>query len=422
MKKYLILILGAFFAFVLSDNTFAIQPEILSDTLTVTAKNLEQLTLGGELRVRLEDVSTATTGLQAQEKIMQRTRLDIAADVVKNTTVFISVQDSRIWGEEATTITTGNEGQTVDISQAWFQLDNLFGQPVSLKIGRQSLQYGDGRVIGNGEWSNYARRFDAAKLMYNTKLFSFDIFYSKIADPVISTATPMPSERDAYMSGLYAAIRSIPNNTVDLYLLNDRNDDPAVQQDVYTYGARLAGKVSALDYTGELALQSGDNRLNTSQRSHAYAVKAGYTLPLAMALRIGAEYAFATGNKSSSTDKNEAFYVPYQGAHSFYGFTDDVSWTNLKAFSLSLSCKPSKNLWASAEYWDYKKSEANNTSADLGTEFNLMLRYSLNSNVKLETAWVRRTAGSGGGKDYYGRIMADGDSSDFTYLQALVTF
>lgn len=420
MKKYLALILGAFFVLASPYNSLAIQAEIPSDTQAVAVKSPAQITVDGELRVRAEDVSTGTTGIQSQDKILQRTRLNIAADVVKGTKVFVSLKDSRAWGEEANTVSTGNEGQGIDLSQGYFQFDNIWAQPLSLKIGRQILIYGDSRLIGSGEWSS-GRRFDAVKLLYNSKALSVDLWEARIADPAAATTTPAgPGDKNSAFRGIYATIKSIPSNNIDLYLLEDKND--TTRRDVFTYGVRVNGKVSAIDYTGELAVQSGDNKLNTSQSSHAYAIKAGYTIPSAMGLRIGAEHDYATGDKTSTASKSEAFQENYPTGHSLYGFTDDVSWTNLKAFSFSLSCKPSKDLWVGAEYWDYKKSEANNTGANLGTEFNLLLRYSLNSNVTLETAWVRRTAGSGGGKDYYGRTMADGDSSDFTYLQALVTF
>lgn len=420
MKKHQILILVALFVFILSGNTLAIQAEIPSDTQAVAAKSPAQVALSGEIRVRLEDVSTGTAGIQSQEKILQRTRLNVAAGVVKNTKAFVSIQDSRAWGEEATTITTGNETQSLDLSQGYFQLDNIGAQPLSLRVGRQFLIYGDSRLIGSGEWSS-GRRFDAVKIMYDSKTLSIDLWDAKVLEPASTTATPaVPGDKDSTFRGIYAIIKSIPSNNIDLYLLEDKND--TTKRDVFTYGIRINGKVSALDYTGELALQSGDNKLNTSQSSHAYAIKAGYTIPSAMNPRIGAEYDYATGDKTATASKTEAFQENYPTGHSLYGFTDDVSWTNLKAFSLSLSCNPSKDLWVGAEYWDYKKAEANNSSANLGTEYNLMLRYSLNSNLKFETAWVRRTAGSGGGKDYYGRTMANGDSSDFTYLQAFITY
>lgn len=421
MKKSLSLLLSTLFVFVLSASAFAINAEIPSDTQAVVAKSPAQVTVSGEIRVRLEDASTGTKGIQSREVILQRTRLNIAADVVKNTKVFISLQDSRSWGEEATTISTGNEGQSVDLSQGYFQIDKLGGQPLSLKVGRQLLAYGDQRLIGHLEWANSGRRFDAVKLMYDTKAFSLDFWSAKVGEPgASSVAATAANDKDSCFRGLYATVKTIPSNTLDLYLLQDKND--LTKRDVYTYGARIAGKVSSFDYAGELALQTGDNALNVSQDSHAYALKAGYTIPSAMNLRIGAEYDYATGNKGDAT-ATEAFQNLYPTNHYLYGFTDDIGWSNISAFSVSLSIKPTKDLWLGAEYWDYNLAQANAAGKkDRGTEFNVMARYSVNSNVKLEATWARRTAGSAGASDYYARAMADGDASDLVYLQALVNF
>lgn len=421
MKKSLALILGTLFVFVLSASAFAINAEIPSDTQAVVAKSPAQVTVSGQLRVRAEDASTGTTGVQSQDKILQRTRLNIAADVIKNTKVFISLQDSRAWGEEANTITTGNEGQGVDLSQGYFQLSNLGGQPLSLTVGRQVLSYGDQRLIGHLEWANSGRRFDACKLVYDTKAFSLDLFGARVTDPAAATTTPAaPGDKNSSFRGLYATVKTIPNNALDLYLLQDVNN--ATKRDVYTYGARIAGKVSSIDYAGELAFQSGDSTATVSQSSHAYALKAGYTIPTAMNLRIGAEYDYATGNKGDAAT-TEAFQNLYPTNHYLYGFTDDIGWSNTSAFSVSASIKPTKDLWIGAEYWSYNLAQANAAgNKDKGDEINVMARYNVNAKLGLEATWARRTAGSAGANDYYGRAIADGDASDLVYLQALLNF
>lgn len=419
MKKHLAILLGILFfvAAVIGE---------LPSVAQAAGENSPQISLSGEIRTRLEDASTPN--VQSRETVLMRTRLNVDAKLITNTRVYVSLQDSRQWGQETNTTTTGNEGQAVDLSQAWFQVDKLFGQPLSVKVGRQVLAYGDQRLIGHLEWSNFARRFDAAKLMYDTKDFSADFFYSKIAEPLSSTVSPAPTERDSFFSGLYATVKSIPNNTIDLYVLNDRNDTS--KKDEFTYGGRVNGKISDFDYTGELAFQSGDWSNTTAkvkQEAHAYAAKAGYTIPSAMGLRIGAEYDYATGATSDAT-KHKAFDNLYPTNHYLYGFTDDVNWSNIKAFSVNAGCKPLKDLWVGAEYWDYKLAQANTAGAtNLGSEFNLMVRYSVNANVKLEGTWARRTAGPAGGSEYSvggtaGRAIKDGDSSDLMYLQAIVTF
>ena len=41
--------------------------------------------------------------------------------------------------------------------------------PLTLKVGRQILSYGDERLIGAFDWNNFGRTFDAVKLPWEAK-------------------------------------------------------------------------------------------------------------------------------------------------------------------------------------------------------------------------------------------------------------
>lgn len=415
---------------------------------------MTDLKVSGEVRVRGESVTTDNTTPSNRSAYLQRTRLNVDAKANETTKAFIQLQDSRTWGGESLGDTngdgivdnnelTGTTGKTgmVDVSQAYVQLDQLFEQPLSIKIGRQAMVYGDQRLIGAFEWSNNARRFDAIKLMYNTDAVSVDLWTAKVSEGTTTSSTT-GGDTDRDFTGLYVTVKTIPNNTIDVYALQDAAGADATNslaaaaaqtdkaRNVMTYGVRLNGKVADLDYTGEFALQSGDfgtiaaTGVKKTQEASAYALKAGYTIPQAIGLRIGAEYDYASGDKTSTTDKTEAFQNLYPTNHPLYGYTDDVNWTNTKSLSVNLSAKPVKDLYVGLEYWMYSLAEQTAAGKDdNGTEINLLARYALNANVKLEAAYVARKAGSDiAAKDYSGRVIAKGDGSTFTYLQANVTF
>src|SRR3990172_6189314 len=113
---------------------------------------------GGELRLRgiMVDNSESTAALKDGGFFEQRTRLNVdeTADDAK---VFLQVQDSRMWGAETNTTSTGTEDEAIDISQAYFDLSNVANKPISLRIGRQAMAYGEHRLIGSLEWSNSSR-------------------------------------------------------------------------------------------------------------------------------------------------------------------------------------------------------------------------------------------------------------------------
>lgn len=393
---------------------------IFTASLAATAfAEMADVKIGGEIRVRAENVKT--DGASGDGQYLQRTRINVDAKVNETTKAYIQLQDSRTWGSDGTTtgLGTANENEAVDVSQAYFQLDKLADQPLSLRVGRQALSYGDQRLVGGLEWSNFARRFDALKLVYNTDAFSVDLWTAKVVEAIPA------SDADRDFNGIYATVKSVPNNTIDLYLLQDKagkNAAAPADRDVLTYGLRVAGKAADLDYTGEFALQTGDNSAGVDQESSAYALKAGYTIPAVMGLRIGAEYDFASGDDAGTENKD--FQNLYPTNHYLYGYNDDITWKNIQAMSLNVSVKPADNLSVAAEYWAYTEAEKVGTGDDAGTELNLLAKYTLNANVKLEAAYVMRTAGDDATADYLGTAgaIAKDDSSTFTYLQANVTF
>ena len=431
MKRYFfVFLLGFFFA------------------LLVTETLASEVKVGGEIRVRGESVSNGTTGTKDREQIIQRTRLNVDATIDEKTKAYIQLQDSRAWGSDGTSLgegtatdnasttttisgttatsTTTVNSESTDIKQAYVQFDSIADQPLSLKLGRQVMAYGEHRLIGGFEWSNTARSFDALKLMYNTEAFGIDLFYSKMKESVTNDTTDFKTngtteDKDITFAGIYAVIKAIQNNTIDLYALQDKDD--STERSVLTYGLRLNGKFSDLDYTAEYTLQGGDNKKSVSQESNALAVKAGYILKDIMGLRIGAEYDSATGDKSSTADKNEAFQNLYPTNHPLYGFTDDIGWSNMSAISLNVGLKPTETLWVGAEYWKYSLAEKDASGKDdLGSEINIMARNSLSSNVKCELSWIRRNGGESGGSDYYSRAISKDKTADFVYLQVNVSF
>ncbi len=143
---------------------------LLSAGLPVSA----QMTLTGQLRTRTEVRdglgNLAPTDAKAAVFTSQRTRLTFGYrwDRILFQT---SVQDVRVWGQDAATINNA-DGNKLMVHEAWAEItlansaDTTIAfkpiQNLSLKIGRQELVYDDVRLLGNLDWLQQARRFDAA--------------------------------------------------------------------------------------------------------------------------------------------------------------------------------------------------------------------------------------------------------------------
>lgn len=135
-----------------------------------------QFSLVGQVRTRTELRdglgNLAPKNAPAAFFTSQRTRLTFGYkwDRVQFQT---SVQDIRVWGQDASTINNA-DGNRLMVHEAWAEVtlansaDTTIRfkalQNLSLKIGRQELVYDDVRLLGNLDWLQQARRFDAALL------------------------------------------------------------------------------------------------------------------------------------------------------------------------------------------------------------------------------------------------------------------
>jgi len=375
---------------------------------------------GGELRLRgvMVDNSEGTAALKDGGFFEQRTRLNVDA-TADDAKVFLQVQDSRKWGGEATTTDTADNGNGgIDLSQGYVDLSNVANKPISLRIGRQAMAYGEHRLIGSLEWSNNARRFDAIKLTYKHNAADIDVFTAKIADAGADWGN------DENLNGIYAQLKNVPQvSNLDLYLLQKIKG--STDANYYTLGARVKGAVSNInvDYNAELAIQTGDATSTTDKDANAYAVRVGYTIPNVLGgLRLGVEYDAATG-QDSSTDST-AFDDLYPTGHYLYGFTDDVTWSNTNSWALSASMTPIDKVKLAIEYWNYTLAEDIAGEDDNGTELNIKANHEMSKNINCEAAYVIRDAGSAAGTASYGgygTIPAD-ESATFGYFMINVKF
>lgn len=135
-----------------------------------------QISLNGQVRTRSEwrdGFGTLNTdGASSSFFTSQRTRLTFGYKWDR-INFNASVQDIRIWGQDASSINSA-DGNRLMLHEGWADiillkatdsaakvkwLDNL-----SFKIGRQVLNYDDGRLLGELDWAQQARRHDAAVL------------------------------------------------------------------------------------------------------------------------------------------------------------------------------------------------------------------------------------------------------------------
>jgi hypothetical protein len=263
----------------------------------------------------------------------------------------------------------------IDLHQAYIFVGNHKEFPLSVKVGRQELSYGDERVIGAFNWNNIGRVFDAAKLRWQNEYFGADFFSGRVIIPDDNNFN-MPNDYD-WFSGIYASTKLVPRQTTEVYLLsrNVAKESPAVNgagtaalingpppRDIYTLGLRVKsnpGELKGWDYSAELMGQYGhfnDPALPQGSRSleHlAYAIfaGAGYTFTEApFTPRLGIEYSLGSGDSNPRDNKHETFENLFPTNHKFYGYMDFFSLQNIHNLRLTSSVKPLPRLTLLTEY------------------------------------------------------------------------
>src|SRR5262249_46030601 len=253
--------------------------------------------------------------------LLLRTRVHAGYSPADWLTVFGEGQNSSSTGDKRNPNPQSNG--PFDLHQGYVRLGGSHALPVSLKVGRQELSYGDERLIGAFDWDNIGRAFDAAKLRYEVSTFWVDAFVGRVVIPN-DNEFDQPNWDD-WFSGVYSSTRSlVPQTELQLYFLADnagansprhvtsygRGNSP---RDIYTIGSRfqtLPGQLDGWDLNGEFAGQFGDFEyapgtpgvINGQRLNHlAYAthIEGGYTFTktdFKPRLALGFDYASGDGN------------------------------------------------------------------------------------------------------------------------------
>ncbi len=335
--------------------------------------------IGGQVRLRAEDKSYFATpgipgaldfranGNSENAYLLLREKIHLGY-TTPGWSIFVEGRDSSAHGDERKPTP---ESDQFDLHQAYFTLGNKTAFPVTLKVGRQELAYGDERLVGVSDWSNVMRTFDAFKARYeNDKLWA-EAFLSRPV--IVDDHNFNMSNEYEHLSGLYLSMKTVPKTEAQLYFLA-RNVAPgsptadaggtpqmggASARDIYTFGYRIKsqpGQFQGWDFYSESASQFGRYKFTATGPSldHlAYALNlgAGYTFAnTATSPRFGLEYNYASGDSNPNDGTHETFDNLYPTNHRYYGFMDFVSWQNIHDLRLMASIKPSKTLTVTADY------------------------------------------------------------------------
>lgn len=296
-----------------------------------------------------------------------------------------------------------------DLKLAYARFGDPERQALTLTVGRQLIDYND-TLIGNSEWRNQARSYDAVTANIHVNRFRAAVFAASAVNPLPYGVSHHQEGNNIY--GAYGwIVHVVPKSSMEPFVLWRVAPRAAVvagrfasgRLDEKAYGFRFRGAgLQNFDYRYELVREGGKAGSNDIA-AWATTLGVGYTAQsLSWTPRFFAGYDYASGDRNSSGRTHRAFDAMYPTAHDRFGITDQFGWQNIISWRIGATVLPrrrwsltgqSLDLWlASATDAAYNTSGAmifrdatGRSGKHLGKEFDLYTWYEINRQVHVGT-------------------------------------
>jgi hypothetical protein len=389
-----------------------------------------QLLPVADLRVRGE----YTRDLDGQDRgyLTERVRLgvDLQRGAVEGRVVF---QDARMWNVPMglDPVRQLSPLAATGAYEGWGEAHTSSVRPAFVRVGRQPVTWGEGRLLGSADWSPTGRSLDAVRGRLPVGEGAFELLAASLGDP-----TGSPFRVYGELLGVRGEWAFHPLFAIEAYVLarlaqSSPASDDSVRGETYTGALRLYGDASAWTWGVEGAYQLGRAE-NLSKDRAAWAAEGHVAhtfdrVALLPTVRLGAAY--ASGDRGEST--YGAFDPLLPDVHLWHGAMDLFSWSNELEASARVAIVPWTEAIAAVEYRYARLAEAggawrtaylvpigqapSNTKADLGHEVDAMLTWSPWVPVELSVGYSVLVLG-GGARALLG--IAPPNVSHFAYAQA----
>jgi len=365
----------------------------------------QNIVIDGEIRPRVEYRDGLTKPLLETTDpavlAIQRTRLGMTfTSALLNTQ--ITLQDSRTFGQNP----NASSDATVGIFEAWAEMLLMPGG--SFRIGRQALKYDDNRLFSASAWSNTGTSHDMALFKYCVNDFQGHIGVAYNNNTAISSETYYsPKSNYRYMGyvwltkdlfkGLNLSLIGVDEGVQDTTgTKNGVNYLKTSMNHAYTYGGNLkySDENFPVSVMATAYFQSGKSATKSSLEGKLLALKVDYKFSSILSANIGTDY--LSGDNKSTDGIQSNFKKLYGSDHSFNGSME--YWKTplnqgLLDYYAGVTSKISKDLSLDGTFHifnsEYSGKNKKNIAfgKDLGSEFDLIVNYKLNSWTTIQGGW-----------------------------------
>ncbi len=399
-----------------------------------------RLSLGGEFRFDLESETNKAFGsTEPANDTFTIYRYLLHADVKYRDLFRVFVQGVVVHDEGRDLAPRGSDENILDIQQLFFDVRPLGeDNALTLRVGRQELQYGKQRFVSPLDWAAVRRRFDGVKLFWSNESWNVDAFYAK----------PVPVQRrqndqfneDFDFYGVYSTYKAIARHTLDFYFFGIDNvgnptnpNGKAGDVSRYTLGSRFQGRTGPVDYEAELAGQWGKAAGDTIQ-AWSLSILSGYTFAIPSKVRLGLGFDWATGDDDPTDGSVGTFDQMFPLGHAYFGYLDLVGRQNITAANVNVSGwfvpKKVKGTMTYHTYWLSDSEDAlynagggagrrdatGSSGRDVGSELDLTVVWKLDTHSKFLFGYSHFWSG-----DFVANT-GPGEDADLFYMQYQMKF
>ncbi|NJK91355.1 MAG: alginate export family protein [Blastochloris sp.] len=316
------------------------------------------LSLGGEARLTYEFYENNLFGAGPQDNggfFLQRYLLHADFHVAPSFRSFVQLQSSLIDGRRGGPRPVDRD--ELDLHQTfaeWTPLEEDF--KLSLRVGRQELNYGSGRLVTFRDGPNNRLAFEAVVLTLARPAdqWSVDGFVGR---PLETDARAFDNQTldTESLWGLYAttAVPGVQGLKSDLYFLGFDRDPSRFNEGIrgetrYSLGSRLHGRWAGVDMNLEGLYQFG-NFGEGNLSAWTFASDNGYTWSqLPGKPRLGMKANIASGDETSGDGNLNTFNALYPRG-GYFGEIGLIGPANFYNFHPNLSFVPAKGLRVSTD-------------------------------------------------------------------------
>ncbi|WP_228693380.1 alginate export family protein [Lunatimonas sp.] len=300
-----------------------------------SARLQAQFEVDGQLIQRSEYRNGFSRLIDSQEDpaffIAHRARLQ-ANYKMDNLTMYMSVQDVRVWGSTPQVKATDN---LLSVHEAWAEIS--LSETWSLKLGRQELNYDNFRFLGNLDWALQGRAHDIALAKHekNNRKIHVGAAFNQNDTRLAGTLFTVPNQYKAAQMLRYE--NSLDNLSFSLLFWNDgrqfSGSDSLGNQIIFPTYFRQTFGIPTLRYTkgasqlsGYYYYQTGKEPTGRSTRAYNYSLtfsqKLARNQERGSGLTLLAGLEVLSGTATNDRRVNRSFSPLYGTNHLFNGYMD----------------------------------------------------------------------------------------------------